>query len=168
VQLLIIRHGVAMDRDEFAVSGNPDDLRPLTKKGSRRMKQVASGLKSQVDSIDHLATSPLTRACETAEIVADEFGIEDKEVAACLVPGVSFDDFAQWCTTQHDVGTLAIVGHEPHLSSLATWLLTGEGDSKMELRKGGACLIEFESLPRRDSGTLVWLLTPRQLRSLAR
>ncbi len=168
MQLLIIRHAVAKDREEFAVSGNPDELRPLTKTGKRKMKQVANGLRSQVDSIDHLATSPLTRACQTAEIVAKEFGIDDKEVAACLVPGAALDDFAQWCTTLHDIETLAVVGHEPHLSSLATWLLTGGDESKIELRKGGACLIGFESLPRRNSGLLKWVLTPRQLRALAR
>ena len=168
MQLLILRHGVAKDREDFAASGNSDDLRPLTKGGKRKMKQIANGLRSQIDSIDHLATSPMTRAWQTGEFVADAFDIETKAVVACLVPGVSFDDFAQGCTTLHDIDTLAIVGHEPHLSSLDTWLLTGSDESKIELRKGGSCLIEFESLPRRNAGMLKWVLTPRQLRALAR
>ncbi len=69
MKLLVMRHAIAMDREEFARSGNPDDLRPLTARGARRMKRVAKGLRAQIESLDHLATSPLTRAVETAEIV---------------------------------------------------------------------------------------------------
>jgi phosphohistidine phosphatase len=49
------------------------------------------------------------------------------------------------------------------LSCLVTWLLTGRSDSRIRLRKGGACLVKFDEQVRRDSGTLSWLLTPRQL-----
>ena len=37
MELLIIRHAIAEDRDEFAESGKSDDERPLTDAGSRRM-----------------------------------------------------------------------------------------------------------------------------------
>jgi hypothetical protein len=45
--------------------------------------------------------------------------------------------------------------------------MTGSNDSRIELKKGGACMLSFDSSIRRESGMLSWLLTPRQLRALA-
>jgi phosphohistidine phosphatase len=63
--------------------------------------------------------------------------------------------------------TVAIVGHEPHLSGLVTWLMTGQIDSRLELKKGAACLLRFERAPGEGEATLRWALTPSQLRDLA-
>lgn len=166
MQLLVIRHAIAEDRDEFADSGQPDDQRPLTSVGIRRMKKAARGLKEIVGEIDHLATSPLTRAAQTAEIVADVFGTGGAEVIPALVPDARHEDFVAWCDAHHDNNVVAIVGHEPHLSSLTTWLVADRGDSRVELKKGGACLIAFERTPSAGAGTLLWLATPRMLRKL--
>ena len=168
MQLLVIRHAIAMDRDEFAESGESDDRRPLTSRGVKRMRKVARGLREVIDRIDVLATSPYTRAVETAEIVSDEFGIGPAEVSASLVPDVQFNEFEEWARAYAHHNLLAIVGHEPHLSGLVMWLMTGNGDSRLELKKGGACLLDFDSDIRRGSGRLLWLLTPGQLRMLAR
>jgi phosphohistidine phosphatase len=168
MQLLVIRHAIAMERDEFAESGEGDDRRPLTKAGAKRMRKVARGLRQVVDRIDVLATSPYTRAVETAEIVSDEFDIGPAEVSASLVPDVHFDELERWTQLHAKADVVAIVGHEPHLSGLVSWLMTGTGESRIELKKGGACLIGFESNLRRASGTLLWLMTPRQLRSISR
>ena len=167
MQLLVIRHAIAMDRDEFAELGESDDRRPLTKNGVKRMRKGAKGLRGAVDRIDMLATSPYTRAVETAAIVSEEFGVGPAEVSASLVPDVHFDEFERWAQVQSNGDVLAIVGHEPHLSGLVTWLMMGGGDSRIELKKGGACLLDFESGIRRGAGTLLWLLTPRQLRGFA-
>jgi phosphohistidine phosphatase len=163
MKLLVIRHGIAMDRDEFAESGQPDDLRPLTEEGRRKMKDIAKWLRKKVKDVDILATSPLLRARQTAEIVADEFGIEKPEMTDALVPDSSFEDFEQWCALYADKKVVAIVGHEPHLSLLVTWFISGKRESRVELKKGGACLIDFESGAHHDSGTLSWLVTPRQM-----
>jgi phosphohistidine phosphatase len=163
MKLLVIRHGEAMDQEEFAEIGKSDDLRPLTSEGRSEMKKIAKGLRSEVKMLDVLATSSLVRAHQTADIVADVYGIESPEIAAPLVPGSSFDEFEKWCSKYSDKKVVAIVGHEPHLSSLVTWLLTGSSETRIKLKKGGACLLDFESGPERGSGTLNWLLTPRQL-----
>ena len=167
MQLLVIRHAIAEDREEFAESGESDDERPLTQKGAKRMKQVARGLHAEVESIDQLATSPLKRAVQTAEIVADEYDLGGPEVTDTLVPDASHDDFERWAASLRNVNTLAVVGHEPHLSSLVGWLVGGGNGSRIDLKKGGCCLIEFESVPKKGAGTLLWLLTPGQARKLA-
>jgi phosphohistidine phosphatase len=168
MKLLVVRHGAAMDRDEFARTGESDDFRPLTDEGKEEMKEVSKGLRAAVEELDVLATSPLVRARQTADIMADAYGIKLPEVERSLMPGTSFGDFEDWCASHREKKVIAVVGHDPHLSTLVTWLLTGRNDPRIRLKKGGACLLSFESTPRRGSGTLNWLLTPRQLRRMAR
>jgi phosphohistidine phosphatase len=163
MKLLVVRHGAAMERDDFATTGESDDLRPLTDEGKAEMKLIAAGLLSEVGALDVLATSPLVRARQTAEIIAEAYGVGDSQVTDSLVPGAAFEDFVSWCESLGDKKVTAVVGHEPHLGTLVTWLLAGGNQSRIRLKKGGACLLEFDSQPRRDSGILNWLLTPRQL-----
>jgi phosphohistidine phosphatase len=163
MKLLVIRHAVAMDQGEFARTGQSDDLRPLTDEGKKEMEQVAAGLRAEVKMLDLLATSPLVRARETAIIVATAYAIGPTEVTETLVPGASLEAFETWCASLAGKQAVGVVGHEPHLSRLVTWLMTGKGESRIRLRKAGACLLEFDSAVQRDSGTLSWLLTPRQL-----
>ena len=167
MKLLVIRHAIAMDREEYAQGGQPDDFRPLTRKGARKMKRIAKALRKEIATIDRLASSPYTRAVETARIVADAFGIDDVGESVSLMPDAPLDEFEEWCAAGDDHDVIAVVGHEPHLSSLITWLLTGHEQSRVLLKKGGACLLEFEAPPLRSTGTMIWLLTPRQLVDLA-
>lgn len=163
MKLLVIRHGAAMDQEEFAQTGESDELRPLTRDGKREMKKIAKGIAKNVKQIDLLATSPLVRGRQTGDIVADEVGVEQQEVTDVLKPEAALEEFVNWCEPHAEKKLVAIVGHEPHLSSLVTWLISGNRESRIELKKGGACLIEFDGGAKHDSGTLAWLLTPRQL-----
>jgi len=163
MKLLVIRHAVAMEREEFATTGQSDDLRPLTVEGISEMENVALGLRREVKTLDVLATSPLVRARQTAVIVATAYGLGPLEVTDSLVPGASLESFEAWCGSLGEKKTVGVVGHEPHLSRLVTWLMTGKSESRIRLRKAGACLVEFDDEVRKDKGTLSWLLTPRQL-----
>jgi phosphohistidine phosphatase len=164
MELLVIRHGAAMDKDEFAKTGKSDDLRPLTAEGIEEMKRVARGLREQLKKLDLLATSPLVRAVQTAEIVGEAYEIPVSETTTSLSPDAEPKEFEEWCADLGEVKRIGVVGHEPHLTTLVTWLLTGRAESRVELKKGGACLLEFDSGVKRDSGILNWLLTPGQLR----
>jgi phosphohistidine phosphatase len=160
-QLLVIRHGDAGDAEEFAATGRSDDERPLTDKGIREMERVAAGLRSLTDPIDLLATSPLVRARQTAEIVGDAYGIDIAETIEALRPTSALDAFVGWFRGVSDRSLVAIVGHDPHLSRLVTWLMSGVDAERVALKKGGACLLEFEDAPGPGSGTLQWLITPK-------
>jgi len=165
MKLIVIRHGAAMDREEFARTGASDDLRPLTAEGENELGRVVNGLRGEVRTLSVLATSPLVRARQTAEIVASAFGRGAPEITNCRLPGAPMEEFETWASAYAEDAVLAVVGHEPHLSTLVTWLLTGKAESRIRLKKAGACGVEFEAGVRRDSGTLSWLLTPRQLES---
>ena len=86
MKLLVIRHGPAGDREAWATEGRDDRLRPLTPDGKKEMRQVAKGLRTLIPGIDLIATSPLVRAAQTAEIVAKQYATESVALEA-LAPG---------------------------------------------------------------------------------
>jgi len=167
MNLLIVRHGIAEDREAWAASGKSDGVRPLTAEGRTKMTHSAEGLREIAPEISILATSPLVRAHETAEIVGRVYGIEVRSSTDALLPHASFDEFLEWLNDRTEQSVVAVVGHEPHLSTLATWLTTGANESRIELKKGGACLLTFEGAPKQGSAILDWLLHPSHLRALA-
>src|SRR4051812_36496971 len=128
------------------------------------MKRVAKGLHSMMGRPDLLVTSPLLRAKQTAEILAGVYEMKVGEVVEALRPDSRFTMFATWANAQDSDGIIALVGHEPHLSGLVSWFMSGDTEPRVTLKKGGACLLTFEGKARRTSGVLEWLLTPAQLR----
>jgi phosphohistidine phosphatase len=166
MQLLIVRHAIALEREEFARTGRDDDERPLTRRGRRRMARGAMGLRRTVPRIDQLATSPLVRAAQTAAIVADAYGGLSPVEVEELRPTARYKDVLRWLRAQEEDGVIAVVGHEPHLSGLATLLLTGKSEPVLELKKGAACLLGFDGAVGPGKATLRWALTPGQLRRL--
>ena len=162
MQLLIVRHADAGDRDEFAATGRPDSERPLSAKGADQMRLASRRLRDLVRDVDYIVTSPYTRARETAEILRREYRVAAVRETATLEPDEPPKSFARYLR-QLDAETVLCVGHEPHLSELAAWLTVGERESYMDLKKGGACLIDFDGAPRKGSGVLRWLCGPRVL-----
>jgi len=166
MKLLLLRHAIAEDQEDFSRTGKDDRLRPLTDEGRKKMKQSAKGLREIVPEIDLLATSPLTRAAQTGAIVDTVYGgLAEVEIEE-LSPEATPNDFLRWLRKQK-AGTLAAVGHEPSISLITSWLLTGSERRIFSFRKGGACLIEFTGEVGAGTATLLWALTPGQLRDLA-
>jgi phosphohistidine phosphatase len=162
MQLLVIRHGTAED---VAPDGD-DSRRSLTKTGRDEMKEVAAGLRTLVDDIDVIGASPLLRAQQTAEIVAHAYRDLSVETVQSLTPGSDLSVLGDWLARQGSAKVVAVVGHEPHLGLLVTWFMTGAGNSRVALSKGGAALLEFSSRATAGSGLLQWLLTRHVLRRL--
>ena len=121
-----------------------------------------------MDVIDVLAASPLVRAQQTAHLVAEPFGLDKIETLETMQPDSDPDDLVPWLADFGDSDTVAVVGHEPHLSTLVTFLMTGQRRSRIELKKGGACMLRFEDTARAGDAQLVWTIPPAQLRALAR
>ena len=83
-----------------------------------------------------------------------------------LSPGGSERELLGWMREQREDATIVLVGHEPDLGLLASWLLTGKKSAFTPLRKGAACLIRFAETPVAGSGVLEWMLTPKLLDKL--
>ncbi len=166
MQLLLIRHAIAEDKDVFARTGKPDSERPLTSEGAKKMTGVAEGLREILKSIDVLGSSPFVRARQTAQIVADAYGIRRVDMVDSMEPDQPFENFATWLRTAKDEKVVAAVGHEPHIGALVTWLLSGSEDSLTPMKKGGACLLEIDGRAGPASAELSWFMPPGVLRRL--
>lgn len=124
------------------------------------MKKSAKALRRLCPKIDVLASSPFTRAIETAEIVAEAYEHLKIIQRPELSPTKRRDLLLRWLQSQKAKATIAIVGHEPHLGAAASWLMTGLGDSVVQMKKGSACLLSFDSEIAAGRAQLQWLLTP--------
>ena len=166
MHLLLIRHAIAEERIEFARTGQSDYYRPLNERGRERMTRGAAGLRRIVPEIDILATSPLTRAVQTAEIVSDAYDGLTVERVEALGTG-NGGEFMEWLRDCPADSVVAAVGHEPTMSEWAAWMLTGRWDDLVEVKKGSAMMLEFPY--RIDAGyaSLLWFLKPAHMRQLA-
>ena len=167
MQLLVIRHAIAMEREEWAKSGRPDSDRPLTDTGRRRMRKNARGLQRFSPHPDLIGTSPWLRAADTARVVAETLGVERMETIDVMLPDRHPRELAEWLNERSELSAVAVVGHEPHLGELVTWLIGGNQGTNIEFKKGGACLLDFGGKVDASSAMLLWHLTPSQLRGLA-
>jgi phosphohistidine phosphatase len=111
-------------------------------------------------------TSPLVRAKQTAEILVD--GLKSTPamtVLPALAPGISPEVAAEALAQFKKAQTIALVGHEPGLGELGAWLIGA--DAPLVFKKGGVARIDVPAIPPTGAGQLIWLATPKMLRSLA-
>lgn len=160
-ELFIIRHGFAGQSLEDRAM---DEERPLKKKGKEQIKGVAKGLKELNLCFDVVITSPLLRAKETAEIINSYCGDSKKVIENDLLrPGGSFSNLIKFLNKHKKYKKVAIVGHEPFLSSFASYCLTKNKNSVIELKKGGVLMLEVEDTLKPGQCKLTMLIEPEHL-----
>lgn len=164
MELLLVRHGIAAERD---VSEWPDDsARPLTEDGAERFRRAARGLGRLVPKVDRLLTSDYARASQTAAILSDEVGWPAAEPLEELRPGASLERFLDVLVPLAGAEAVALVGHEPELSELASSLVTGDDAMAIELKKGGVISLGIDGTPTPGTAVLFWAIPPRVLREI--
>jgi phosphohistidine phosphatase len=163
MDVFLLRHGIA--EEPQARSGRPDSERRLTDKGIQRVQQIARAMRAMELEFELILSSPFPRARETAEIVAGFLQLDDRlQLTGHLaIPPSSAKLIGQINGTQPLPQSVLLVGHEPHLSSLASLLLAGTPSVELVLKKGGLCRLEVSGLQAARCASLVWLLTPRQM-----
>jgi phosphohistidine phosphatase len=166
MDVIIVRHAAALDRDEARSCGMLDRDRPLTKQGKARMRRAARGIASRTPELWTVLTSPLRRATETAEILREQYKAVRQVETEALEPEQGPAALAELLGGGAFESPVAVVGHEPYLSSWVSWGLTGDTRGLIQLRKGGACLLRFDGAPGPSQGRLLWLLPPSILRRL--
>jgi phosphohistidine phosphatase len=152
--LYFLRHGVAGGREEWK---GDDTLRPLTKKGMKNMVSQAKCIDEMDLKLDLIVTSPLARAFQTADIVADELEMGEKLVQdERLGPGFGIDDLVEVLQDYPDASNIMLVGHEPDFSQTISALI---GGGRLLVKKGGLARIDVINADPLQ-GELVWLLPP--------
>lgn len=163
MKLYILRHTNAAERDPEKY---PDDgQRPLTEAGVKKMTQIAQSLGKMDIRVDLILSSPFQRARNTAEIARKSLRLgKDRLVLTDhLLP---FGDAAQLIAEineKYPGSNLLLVGHEPDLSELVSFLLTGDILLSLRLKKGGICCLSIDELVAGKCATLEWLLNSAQL-----
>src|SRR5690625_4842028 len=173
MEVIIIRHGDALDAGQAATLGLSDGERPLTDTGRRQTRAAAAGLRHILgdDRVDSILVSPLLRARQTADILRAYLDDPVTDETDALAPAAGADIID---TLLHDCAAserrserLALIGHEPDLSAWTSWSLTRKTSRLTAFKTNGTALIEFPGVAEGGTGTLRWLLTGAQLRALA-
>jgi phosphohistidine phosphatase len=166
MDIYVIRHAVAEHRDPLRWPN--DDERPLTEDGAARMREAARGLQRVADPPTMVLSSPLVRAWQTARILHEEIAWPEPEELLELGPDRQPVEATTALAALDTVGPLALIGHEPHLSRLTSFLLTGGESLRVELKKGGTVRLATEN-EHVEPGelTLEWLLQPKALRAMS-
>ena len=158
-------------RHAFAAHADPerwpdDSLRPLTEDGIRRFQPAARGLRRLVPRVDVVLSSGFARAWQTAEILHDVARWPEPQDCPALEVGESPASALDVLRGRAEE-SVALVGHEPYLSELASLLCTGSGGSlQLELKKGAVALISCDGPIGPGSGYLRWALPPKILRAV--
>ena len=164
MMLYVLRHGIAED-----TSPDGDDAsRRLTPRGRKRVYAAARGMRALDLRFDLILMSPLPRASETAAIVAEVYGSDSvpREFPP-LAQGVPPVETARALRQFARRAAIVVVGHEPGLSGLISFLLTGSPESvRLALKKSGLAALDVHDLGQGTGATLHWVLAPRQLRAL--
>lgn len=155
-------------RHEDADDAEIDSHRALSGIGRRRMRATARLFCDLPDRIDGIWTSPLVRAVQTAEILAQEIGLDEPiealpEIASPPSIGVLLRMISE---APANLKGLAVVGHEPTLGLLASQIL--EPPVQVQMRKGSLLAIDFNRKKRK--GTFRYVITgdgPELLRDLS-
>jgi phosphohistidine phosphatase len=146
--LMFIRHAVAEGDHRLG-----DEFRPLTIEGRALFRAHARKL-ARLTPMVGIVTSPLVRAIQTAEILAEAFGISQVEILPELGPRPQAPKRILHMARERGVGWM-LVGHNPSLASAGTRAL--ELDALPgKLRKGAVLALH----PQGKHFSLAWMATP--------
>lgn len=148
----VVRHAEAIERSEDI----PEEHRFLTRRGRKRFRRVAQALKKAGVAPDVILTSPLIRAVQTADILAEVLQHKKElQVAQLLAPGFGPESLDELLDGYPEAEEIALVGHEPDVGSLAQSLF-GE-TSACALAKGA--VISFERTAGDRGADFIHLVT---------
>ena len=165
MKLYLLRHAIAVESADWS---SDDESRPLTDVGIIKMRQGAKNIAKLIPALDIIITSPLVRAQQTAALVSASYPpkkLPKLLISNNLAPGSRVFSLQEELGQYPDSSKIMLVGHQPNLGDLLGYFVSGNQRVHIPLKKGGLAYIEA---PQAEAlGQLEWLLTAKQLRSLA-
>src|SRR5205823_14451545 len=157
MQLYIVRHGMAIDREEPKCP--PDPERYLTEEGMEKTKGVAKGLAA-------LGATPglLGRSNSLRRIFADALDYSRQKIrrSELLLPGAEPTLLFRELAREKQASSIFLFGHAPHLDDVIATAL-GSKKHVTALKKAGVALVELKRITP-PIGVLPWLAIPKLLR----
>lgn len=166
MRLYLVRHGQAMEGLRGGITR--DSERPLTDEGKEEMKVIAKALTKLNLKPDLILSSPLVRARQTAEYIAEAFSLPVK-LTDSLAPAVSASQLYKSIakhTAESGANEVFLVGHEPDMGMLLGTLIWAGPEFQMPFKKAGIARIDVSDMPPSGPGTLKWYVTPKIIHSL--
>lgn len=166
MQLYIVRHGIAIDREDPKCPADPE--RYLTEEGLEKTSEVAKGVARISEKPDLMLTSPYVRAWQTAELFADALDYPRQKIRKtdALLPGAEPQQLLRELAKDKELSSAFVFGHAPNLDELLATAL-GVKQHVSGLKKAGVALVELKRFTP-PSGQLVWLATPKLLRRIGK
>ena len=167
MDIYILRHGKAEERSQNITS---DSKRRLTEAGKTELECIAKAIKNLDFCFDSIISSPLVRAKQTAEIVSRYVKSKKKSITIWdeLKPEINVNKTIKKLTSLNPTSSVLLVGHEPHLSSLISQIISGSESADISLKKGGFVHIRGSAHNSEIFGSLRSILTPKQLKKLCK
>jgi phosphohistidine phosphatase len=158
MKLILVRHAAATERTD----GVSDDKRYLTPEGRVFFRKTArTMLKNGIDP-SLILTSPLLRAVQTAEILAEALSFSGPLVVTDeLAPGFDLPALQRLFSEYRSVNELVLVGHEPDFSNLSASLLNLPAG--FNFKKGAALKLKLDPADLQKSAVFKWLAAGNKL-----
>ncbi|HTP70190.1 MAG TPA: phosphohistidine phosphatase SixA [Dongiaceae bacterium] len=166
MELYIVRHGIAIDREDPKCPADPE--RFLTEEGLEKTSDVAKGVAKVSEAPDLILTSPYVRAWQTAELFADAFDYPKQKIrkSEALLPGAEPQQLLRELAKDKELSSAFVFGHAPNLDDLLATTL-GSKQHISALKKAGVALVELKRFSP-PSAQLIWLATPKILRRIGK
>jgi len=149
---------------QHGLNSKQDEKRPIDEIGERQSKDIGRALAALGVEVGAVISSPLTRAQQTAELTAKEFGYKGEiSIEDAMRPEANVDQFYDLLTQYSKSEAIMVVGHNPSITEFLVNLLTGHDHSTwIDYKKGAVARVEVEN----GKGILNWMLTPKMARAL--
>ena len=158
--LALMRHGAYND----SVAITTDEKHTLTVKGRNDTLVVAKELRDKGFHPAKIVSSPLIRARQTAEIMAEVLGYEGEiEISDSILPSAIVQEMNDTVQQYAGYNDLLLVGHMPSMGSFAHAIITGPVHVNTVMEKSeviGVNVVDAKDPGEHLRGTLLWRVTP--------
>jgi phosphohistidine phosphatase len=144
-------------------SAKKDERRPLDEEGILQARYAGRLLANLDVQVDQIISSPLTRALQTATLVANELAFESPvQTDNALRPDAKLEQFQDLAARCRKYDAVMIVGHNPSLAEFLGKLIAAPSMARVDLKKASIAKVEMSG----RNGTLQWMVTPKIARTL--
>src|ERR1700736_3916211 len=166
MDLYIVRHGIAIDREDPKCP--PDPERYLTEEGTKKTRQGAKGIAALGIAPDLLISSPYTRAMQTAEIFASALDYSKQKIrrSDLLLPGAESSMLFRELAKDKQSASVFLFGHATHSDELIAAAFASK-HHLTALKKAGVAALKLKRISP-PSAEFLWLATPRLLHRAAK
>lgn len=162
MELYLMRHGTAFSREINAEM-------PLSAVGQDQVVQIAKAMATMGHSFNAILSSPLTRALQTAKIMAEatRFPVENIEIHDSLLPGSQVETALAAIGKDYVDHSILVCGHMPLIERIAAHKMGASEALSLDFEPGSIMRLDFFSEGRRGF-KMRWFLHPLHFQLLAR